>query len=685
MTDVGHSEVRKEGGSDVSGGVESHDGAPAFLGLIRALTDPGDLIEARAIRPGSQSARGDCKLLSARTADEWASATDRLRRLNDGGYGIYWSPHPRKSAGGRKTEDVACWRCLHADLDDPRLSLPNLHRLVAESGLPVPTAIVWTGGGWHVYWRLAEALLDASDWRARAQGVIRRLGADPAAKGGPQLLRLPGFRNTKPDRDPATALVLTAVLAPAAAYDLREFPTEPAPESVGATPVKPTEGAPPSAGRVTATFLTGPKIAKGGRHPVFIGAARDLRGRGVDVESALVFLRPGCERHGLIDTYGWPELEKEIRNQWRVPLQDCLPSRDLRCLDSSLSPREGGRGRIEFRPVPITDLGPATPPHWIWPGYLARGHITLVNGLWKAGKTTLLGHLLRDLAAGGGLVEAPVAGKVLVVSEETPTLWCRRRDDLRLGPALHIVFRPFLSRPRAGEWEDYISRVAESVRESGYVLVVFDTIAPLWPVTDENSASEVSAALMPLRRIVDAGAALMLVHHPRKGDATEGQASRGSGALPAAADVIVELRRHRAEDPHDRRRVLRGYSRFEETPQETVLELGESGYRVVGDRATARQADRLAAIREVLPEQGSGMRIDEVLDALPSPKSGKTMLAADLRDGADRGMWLRHGTGRRNDPHRYRRPDGFDSPAVHPLGGRNETSRAAPDGKPCQS
>src|SRR5262249_24746943 len=38
---------------------------------------------------------------------------------------------------------------------------------------------------------------------------------------------------------------------------------------------------------------------------------------------------------------------------------------------------------------------------WVWHGYLARSSITLFSALWKAGKTTLLAHLLRALAGPG--------------------------------------------------------------------------------------------------------------------------------------------------------------------------------------------------------------------------------------------------------------------------------------------
>ncbi len=55
-------------------------------------------------------------------------------------------------------------------------------------------------------------------------------------------------------------------------------------------------------------------------------------------------------------------------------------------------------------------------------------------------------------------------------------------------------------------------------------------------------------ALTPLSQIMEAGAGVLLVHYPRKGDVGEGQASRGSSALPGFVDTIFELRRFSAQD-----------------------------------------------------------------------------------------------------------------------------------------
>src|SRR5436309_11629398 len=45
----------------------------------------------------------------------------------------------------------------------------------------------------------------------------------------------------------------------------------------------------------------------------------------------------------------------------------------------------------------------ADPLAWLWRGFIADKGITLLSALWKAGKTTLLSHLVRNMANGTAL------------------------------------------------------------------------------------------------------------------------------------------------------------------------------------------------------------------------------------------------------------------------------------------
>lgn len=332
------------------------------------------------------------------------------------------------------------------------------------------------------------------------------------------------------------------------------------------------------------------------------------------------------------------------------------------------------RARIEFNPVPITELGAAEPPPWVWEGYIAGGHTTLFTALWKSGKTTVLAHVLRDLGVGGGLVGEYRAIKVLVISEESAALWATRREEIGIGPYVHVVLRPFFLKPDHALWRELIQRICMWIEKEKYDLVIFDTIASVWPVVDENDAGQVMSAVMPLSAITRTGAAVVLVHHPKKGDSGEAQASRGSGALPGAVDIIVEMRRYAAEDVNDTRRVLRAYSRFDGTPAEVVLNYGEEGYTVVGGKADVTSADRVAKIVKLLPHEAPGWTPEEVLENWSDgPKPGIRCLEKALLAGTGKN-WHRSGAGKKSDGYRYWRAAQFDSRTLIPLGARNESA-----------
>lgn len=322
------------------------------------------------------------------------------------------------------------------------------------------------------------------------------------------------------------------------------------------------------------------------------------------------------------------------------------------CGDRTGKPNPIAATPVRF--VPVGKLPPAEAVDWIWPGYVAAGAITLLTGLWKAGKTTLLGHLLRDLYAGRGLVDSAIDGPTLVFSEEPESLWSTRRDTLGLSDHVLIAQRETFVRPTFDGWKAMIASVVRTIEASKAALVVFDTLPSLWPVVNENDASEVVEALAPLRDLNRAGAAVLLVHHPRKGEGGQAQASRGSGALPGFVDVIVELRRSNPEDSADKRRKLNAYGRYEGVPAEVVVELGPRGYTMLGDTTGVRAADIMDTIEGLLPETGAGHNFDHIMGNWPtSDRPGRTRLKGLLNQGTIEGRWLRVGTGIKGDAYAY--------------------------------
>ncbi len=179
---------------------------------------------------------------------------------------------------------------------------------------------------------------------------------------------------------------------------------------------------------------------------------------------------------------------------------------------------------------------------WIWTGILGPGQVTLLTGLWKTGKTTLLSHLLAHRQTAAALLDLAVhPGRTAVVTEETRQVWARRQDRLGFGPDVCFFFRPFRSRPSPDEFRALIDQLIGLHKRADIDLVVLDPLSRFLPLRSKNSPEAMLQALEPLHALTDAGLAVLLHHHPSKGQPVPGQAARGSGVLPAFVDIDLEL------------------------------------------------------------------------------------------------------------------------------------------------
>ena len=342
----------------------------------------------------------------------------------------------------------------------------------------------------------------------------------------------------------------------------------------------------------------------------------------------------------------------------------------------------------------LTPKGAAAVP-WLWRGYLARGSMTLLTGQWKAGKTTLLSVLLARLGAGGMLAGQSVApGRAVIVSEEAPELWGQRGELLDFGQHVCWLCRPFASKPTVAEWEGLIDRLLCLRAEHGLTLAVIDPLAAFLPGRDENSAAAVLSALLPLRRLTAAGMAVQLMHHPRKSGGPDGVLSRGSGVpsslfgpafilqdassgvLGSHADILIEMSYPPDSSPEERRRRLRAFSRFSETPPDHVIELNAAGtdYLSHGSAAKELLARNWPGLQTVLTMTRRKLTRPEILEAWPpeQERPSSQTLWRWLERAVSDGRMKRDGHGTSDDPYRYWLPGQIEVWIRDPLGLLND-------------
>ena len=148
----------------------------------------------------------------------------------------------------------------------------------------------------------------------------------------------------------------------------------------------------------------------------------------------------------------------------------------------------------------------------------------------------------------------------------------------------------------------------------------------------------------------------LICNHPAKSDGGVGNASRGSGALPAFVDFILEFRLYDPEHADDPKRRLSCVSRFDESRRELVLELTAEGYRGVGTRAEAKREDRLPLLIGLLPNEPPGLKANKIRTKWNSKDlagPGLPTLKRDLAAAVEAGTVTKLGKGVRGDPNRY--------------------------------
>lgn len=307
--------------------------------------------------------------------------------------------------------------------------------------------------------------------------------------------------------------------------------------------------------------------------------------------------------------------------------------------------------------------GPAI--DWLWHGYLARGSLTLLTSLWKAGKTTLLTGVLQRLEAGGEFLgQACVPARALVVSEEPRELWAERLRTMPIGPHARLLPRPFLTRPTSEEWCDLIEYSLEQRAVGELDLFVVDTLASFLPGRSESDAGTLLEMLQPLQRLAAAGVAVLVLHHPRKKASDEGSSARGSGALLGFVDIILELHRVGQLHSDERRRRLFGASRHTATPKHLVYQWDPATGEFVriSDPFTDRFRDNWEQVRTILAERKTAATHHELLADWPPDRAKPvaSVLYEWLNRATEGKLVRRFGTGRRSDPYRYRLPNEDD-------------------------
>ncbi len=188
-------------------------------------------------------------------------------------------------------------------------------------------------------------------------------------------------------------------------------------------------------------------------------------------------------------------------------------------------------------------------------------------------------------------------------------------------------------------------------------LVILDSLAYFLPGHEEQNAAAMTDALRPLRELAASGPGVLLLHHPSKGHRLSGHAARGTGALPAFVDILIEMQwAGQASDDNSRRRLF-AWSRHEATPRRILLERSADrlDWQVREDDGKDLIDDIDRIVEEILGMHENATA-QQILDEWPqtATRLGIRALSSRLQSLTAFARVERTGAGHRFDPFRYR-------------------------------
>jgi hypothetical protein len=180
---------------------------------------------------------------------------------------------------------------------------------------------------------------------------------------------------------------------------------------------------------------------------------------------------------------------------------------------------------------------------WLVPDLIAFGYCTLVSSPGGSGKSFMLWDVAAKASRGervcGDPLDAPVT-----------TLLCylegRRSDPREQLEASDAAPGGVLVLTQSSAFDLALADDLEAaIVEHGAKLVIVDTLLKAAPTIDENSYGETTSVLSPLDGVADrTGAAIVLLHHDRKGGQGEQERVLGSAGLVSSVRSVVGVEKH---------------------------------------------------------------------------------------------------------------------------------------------
>lgn len=295
---------------------------------------------------------------------------------------------------------------------------------------------------------------------------------------------------------------------------------------------------------------------------------------------------------------------------------------------------------------------------WYAFGQVGSGLVTECDGKVKqAGKTTFIAALCRCILEGEHWLGQPTRYTPIVyLTEQSGPSFKRnlKRAGLLGRADLHILL---WSKVLGWKWDDVVMLARRKAAAVGAGILIVDTLGQFSGIRGESENSSGSAMLVmePLQAAAADGLAVLVSRHDRKGGGDVGDSGRGSSAYAGAVDVVLHLQRLPGDrEGKERQRLLDAISRFEETPESTLVELAAEEpyeYRAIGEPEVVRSIHlRAEILANLSSDPDLGLDITGLRELLGCDRS---MLSRVLWELMKEHAIGRAGDGRKGNAYKY--------------------------------
>ncbi len=446
---------------------------------------------------------------------------------NDKGYGVYFSVNGFPTTGDATISKIVSLNCNFIDIDikgegvsqEERDSIIQEKLMRAyEEGILMPTLIVRTKNGVHLYWIYSNPIFSPDDnqlsqWRTVQDRLVEYFDGDKNAKDPARILRVPYTKHLKNPSDPYIIKIQT--YKPDNLYTLEEL-HEAIPGS------NQEEKNKTSAMKL---LVDGVPIGRGLRH----GALAQMAGlflRGADTPEKIAIAR--------VNYYNWDkkivgspekfeERKKELDNTFEGILKLSLSNKN-----NSTQKANNKKGIALTRC--LADIQ-SVPISWLWEGRIALGKLTMIAGDPGLGKSLVTANLATSVSKGYlwpvDNLQAPIGDVILLSAEDDPADTIKPRLEA-MGADCRRIHIIEAIQGSVDEGDEVAQHMFSFKRDIGVLgdllttlpdckLVIIDPVSAYLDSTDSNNNSDIRGLLAPLAELASKHkVAIVLVTHLNK-------------------------------------------------------------------------------------------------------------------------------------------------------------------------